>query len=102
MSENGGFIKAETGASCILENTEKGRDYLNNCGDLIRKQIVDIDKLKKRNTQLVHPAVHTKLRDRILRAYEKKGYDGVEKMFYRWLLCDKIKKKFKRLIKKII
>ena len=102
LSENGGFIKAETGASCILENTEKGRDYLNNCGDLIRKQIVDIDKLKKRNTQLVHPAVYTKLRDRILRAYEKKGYDGVEKKFYRWLLCDKIKKKFKILIKKII
>lgn len=98
MKENGGNFASYEGISCLLINTDNGNELINKFGINLYKENVDYDKIKIVNTQLTAPAQHTKLRNRLLDAYIKKGYAGVEKIYERQYAWHRLK----QLIKKIL
>lgn len=102
MKENGGDFSKKNGVSCLLVNTDKGKELLDCYGEYIQKIPVDIEKIKIINTQLNHPANHTHLRDRIFKVYARRGYNGVEKIYWKQLIIRKGKGSIKRALKKIL
>ncbi len=98
MKENGGNFASSEGISCLLINTDNGNELIDKFGINLYKENVDYDKIKIVNTQLTVPAQHTKLRNRLLDAYIKKGYAGVEKIYERQYAWHRLK----QLIKKIL
>ncbi|MCI9542269.1 MAG: coenzyme F420 hydrogenase [Lachnospiraceae bacterium] len=98
---NGPFSKQE-GVSCLLVNTVHGLSLLNEYGQSISKEPVDISKIKIINTQLKHPSEHSLLRDKLLEGYVKNGYIEVEKIFQKKLMKKKFKKRLKSAMLKVI
>lgn len=98
MKENGGNFSSFDGISCLLINTNNGHELIDKFGINVHKENVDYDKIKIVNTQLTEPARHTKLRNKLLDAYIKKGYAGVEKIYKRQSNWHRLK----QLIKKIL
>ena len=99
MEENGGDFSKKNGVSCLMINTDKGKEMLACYGENIRKIPVDIEKIKIINTQLNHPVKHTYLRDIIFKVYTQNGYKGVEKIYRKQLVIRKVKSGLKRVLK---
>ena len=99
MEENRGDFSKKNGVSCLMINTDKGKEMLACYGENIRKIPVDIEKIKIINTQLNHPVKHTYLRDIIFKVYTQNGYKGVEKIYRKQLVIRKVKSGLKRVLK---
>ena len=95
LSENGGFIKRQQGVSCILINSEKGKEIFEKVKDKIRFSPVRVENVQVINTQLREPAKFSEKRNKILSAYRAKGYIGIDRIYK----LETINKKRKRLIK---
>ena len=98
MQENGGCFSRKEGISCLLLNTESGKKLIERYGNGIEKKAVEYSNITIINKQLVCPAKHTHLRAKLLVAYQKKGYLGIEKIFNKW----KRKKYIKQFIQSFI
>lgn len=88
--------------SCLMVNNAKGETLLKEDGQGILKREILMENVKVINTQLKKPAVHTKLRNKILKTYVQKGYGEVEKIFTRQRLVEKAKKMVKDIMKKAL
>ncbi len=87
-------INIKKGVSCIIVNTEKGMNLLENNKDNIILFESNFQKVRKYNHQLDHPCKMPNDRELILKKYEEKGYKEVDKYY-------KNKYKLKRIAKRI-
>lgn len=102
LAENGGTLDMKKGVSCLLVNTTKGEQLLNDYGKMIEKYPVQFSDISKVNTQLKHPASHTRLREKIFKVYAEKGYAGVESLFEQDYKKRVFVKKVKHIIKSLL
>ena len=83
LKENGGEIDTLKGVSCILVNTEKGRELLECCGEELQTEASRPEKVIKWNRQLRFPSKHTDIRRQLIETYRIRGYSGIESVFRR-------------------
>ena len=69
--------------SCILVNTEKGRAFLEQCGQALLRIPTDKQWIAESNQQLRQPSLKNPKREKILGMYQAEGYRAVERMFIR-------------------
>lgn len=98
LMENGGPFLSRRGISCVLANTEKGLELIEKVSPFCEFAEVDKENVIKGNTQLNHPVSLSEKRFRLLAAYQKSGYAGIEKEF-RW---DLRKKEWKKRISRLV
>lgn len=65
------------GVSCVLVNSMRGKELLKQISDKLILVESDIDKIKKRNAQLVKCCLEPLKRKALFSCYEKEGYDGI-------------------------
>lgn len=102
LEENGGPFKEQEGVSCLMVNNAKGETLLQEDEQGILKRKILLENVKVINTQLKTPAVHTGLRNKILKTYVQKGYGKVENIFIRQRLVEKAIKMVKDMVKKVL
>ncbi len=102
LADNGGSLDIKQGISCILVNTEKGKQLLTRYGHYLELYPVRLEDVIQRNTQLRQPAKHSNIREQVFNAYEKEGYDGVERVFQKYAIKEKNKQKLKKAVKRIL
>ena len=108
MKENGGKIDSKKGISCILSNTEKGNELLNNYSNGIIKLESTFNKVECFNEQLKLPSKKNNNREKVLSIYKERGYVEVEKWFqkqiglkrYLYYFWNKIPRKVQLVLKK--
>lgn len=74
-----GFIKEE-GVSCLMVNTNKGKELINALDGKIAVQHIQLEHILIKNTQLRHPVKKSAKRELILELYKIFGYNAVEKI----------------------
>ena len=98
MIENGGIFSEKDGVSCVFINTDKGKRMWENCSDIIESREVKFSNVAIVNAQLNNPAIYSAMRNKLLNSYRNDGYIGIQRIFLEW----RIKKKFKRIVKRIL
>lgn len=83
LSCNGGELNEADGISCVLINTEKGASFLDKYGDGLMLYPSELGKVSRNNPRLLHPSNMPAERDEIFNLYKEKGYDKVEKWYWR-------------------
>ena len=112
LKENHGKLIREKGISCALINTEKGLEFM----DVLKRYCsvfeVNVDDVVNENAQLNHPVMKSRTRAKLLTAYEKRGYIGIEAVyesdmrkkkvigFIFGLIPNSVKRKIKRMLKR--
>lgn len=76
-----GKYDAFKGISCLLVNTEKGRAFCSEMGELLQMDLSAFEKVSNRNGQLKKPLQQPSIRKNILEIYKNGGYAAVEKWF---------------------
>ncbi|MCM1508602.1 MAG: Coenzyme F420 hydrogenase/dehydrogenase, beta subunit C-terminal domain [Ruminococcus flavefaciens] len=84
VNESGTF-DMKKGISCILINSEKGDNFLNQCADNMNLEESDFESVALRNGQLNSPTVLHPKRDLIMNLYHKNGYDAVDRWYKKYL-----------------
>ena len=87
-------INPEKGVSCIIVNSSKGQEILDNYSSDIYLFESKYDKIKLHNQQLNNPSKKQKDREYILENYKENGYQIIEEYYFS-------RNKIKRLIKGI-
>ena len=98
------------GISCVLVNTDKGNNALEQCEDQFVLMFSDFEKVAKHNDQLHSPSKYSPKREEILKLYKEKGYEAVDQYFHKTCKKDIVKytisgmmpKGLKRAVKKVI
>lgn len=98
------------GISCVLVNTDKGNNVLEQCEDQFVLMTSDFEKVAKHNDQLHSPSKYSPKREEILKLYKEKGYEAVDQYFHKTCKKDIVKytisgmvpKGLKRTIKKVM
>lgn len=104
-----GFVEKD-GISCIVVNTNKGKNACDEMSSYIEYKISSFDKVAKKNGQLVSPSCHNEKREKVMDIYRYEGYAGIEKMFkekYRkqriiHFVFNKMPRNLRTYVKKII
>lgn len=78
-----GEFDERRGISCMLVNTQRGIEMCGKLSDRINLSKSSFEKIATKNGQLSYPSVQSDCRKLIMEIYEKAGYDGVEKWFYK-------------------
>ena len=81
-------------------HTDKGKSLLNNNKDNIYLYQVDVDKVQASHSELCKPHMYTGTRNKMLKGYNNKGYEGIEKYFNNRENLFKKSKKLKKLLGK--
>ena len=102
LKNNGGPFIKQKGISCILVNTAHGEQLMREYGQRLITRAVPVEEAIKGNSQLRHPTGHSKLREVVLKAYVEQGYSKVEKIFQTWLLIERLRKRTRRVITKLV
>lgn len=89
--------------SCLIVNSDKGRDIVKSYCSNINLLPSSFEKIKKHNNQLNHHTIEPKDNFYIKKEYNSKGYSIVEKTYkkkvnYKSLMIKKIKRKIKEII----
>lgn len=71
------------GISCVLVNTDKGNNALEQCEDQFVLMSSDFEKVAKHNDQLHSPSKYSPKREQILELYQKEGYEAVDRYFHK-------------------
>ena len=74
-------VNTRNGISCILINSSKGEEVINECRDEFDLFESSYDKIKKYNRQLNNPTKRPNDLDFIIKEYKKIGYEAIEKQF---------------------
>lgn len=80
---NGGFFDESKGISCVVINTGKGMDYMENMPERILMKESSFEKVARKNGQLRYPAETGDRRQLVLDMYVKGGYQEVDAWFRR-------------------
>lgn len=91
LTENGGPLDHEKGASCLIVNNEKGRLLLEKYGDGIRRWSSTYENASKYNRQLTAPSAMKPEREQVL-ALAREDYALVEKWYRKRLRPIKIRR----------
>ncbi len=67
------------GVSCLMINSEKGKELIEKYGNRIIIERSDVTKVIKHNSILSHPCKNNKDREEARRLYREYGYAGIEK-----------------------
>ena len=97
LTENGGSFNTYRGLSCMMVNTDKGKQLLCNSPG-IKFAESDLEKASKYNEQILRPVALKPEREIILNLYAKNGYKAVEKWYTRRRLPQLIKNSVKKVI----
>lgn len=81
LQKNGGRFEEKRGISCILVNTEKGKQCLLNCKEELIIHETEISRVAKYNKQLGTPSKASKYRNEVMELYKNHGYKAVEKWY---------------------
>ena len=108
LAQNGGDIDTKKGVSCIISNSSKGNELVENCKENFLLRESTFEKAANGNAQLRGPSRYRKEREEYISEYEKNGYQAVEKLYkknqgfkyYIKLLWGHTPRKIKRLINK--
>lgn len=108
IQENGGNLIPQKGVSCIIINSQKGKELLEKYNEKIELHKSSIEKIARENSQLNHPSLYSKEREIILEKYKTGGYKAVDKWFfdkkgikkYLVYMYNKLPRSFQKLIKK--
>lgn len=79
------------GVSCVLANTAKGQDTMENCAKELALMDAEFDKISRHNAQLHEPSKYNKIREEILEIYREQGYAAVEKFYAKKFRKERIK-----------
>lgn len=79
------LLDAEKGVSCILANTEKGQNFLEQCQDNMILLGSTFEAAAKRNGQLNHPTKRHENRDAVIELYCQYGYAAVDRWYREYL-----------------
>lgn len=71
------------GISCVLVNTDKGNNVLEQCEDQFVLMTSDFEKVARHNDQLHSPSKYSPKREQILELYQKEGYEAVDRYFHK-------------------
>ena len=82
LVENGGRFDRTMGISCVLVNTDKGMEWLEELKPEIEYAPSSFEKAAKRNSQLRTPSTHTEIREKVLSLYSDAGYAAVDNWYY--------------------
>ena len=102
LKENSGPLDDKKGISCLMINTEHGKNLMEEFGAKIEKYPVSYSNIAMANTQLNHPASHTEFRNRIFELYRENGYGEIESMFEKYRNRQEKIRRIKRGVKKIL
>lgn len=110
MKDNGGVYNETKGVSCILVNTNKGKQLFQEIEHLLQCDLSTFEKVANGNLQLQKPSTLTLSREKIFDVYQEGGYAAVEKYFqkrngmrtYYFYLKNMLPQSWKKTIKKII
>ena len=91
VTENGGGLDHEKGASCLIVNNERGRKLLEQFGRGIRRWPSTYEQAAKYNRQLTAPSDPKPQRREVL-ALSREGYEKAERWYRRRLRPIKIKR----------
>lgn len=83
--ENGGKFDFSDGVSCVLVNTENGRNWLETLNPQISFAESTFKQVQNRNHQLKAPSQHTQIREKVLKLYAEKGYAAIDEWYYNGL-----------------
>lgn len=83
LVKNGGNFDPQKGISCLIVNNEKGKSFFLKIKGGMEIAQSTYEMISRNNHQLHTPSVCSGDRAAILKAYERKGYIGVEKYFIR-------------------
>ena len=112
LLDNGGCIDETKGVSCLIVNTQKGKQMLEDNKDNLVLVLSEFVKVQNGNKQLKAPGKKGRDREYILELYKNEGYSAVEKWYRKkkgvkwylsWGKCwipISWKKKIKRVIRK--
>lgn len=110
---NGGEFDETKGISCMIINTQKGKEFVERVSGGLRLGISSFERASRKNGQLCRPTEVSSRRQMILDMYLKGGYQEVDKWFMRknlfkmplFFVLDRmpvsIKKKIRRMLKTI-
>ncbi|WP_333960068.1 Coenzyme F420 hydrogenase/dehydrogenase, beta subunit C-terminal domain [Clostridium perfringens] len=106
LTRNLGTLEQKNGISCVLVNTLKGSELLNDFGVKLILKESSFSNVSAGNDQLNYPSEVNINRNKVLSIYRDGKYDAVEKWFnkrlgikkYKILIIDFIKSNIKKLI----
>ena len=81
LLSGGGSFDQSRGISCVLVNTEKGRELLDSVKDRLQTAQVHISDISAHNSQLRHPALMGKRKELTDRLYRIGGFPLVDSLF---------------------
>lgn len=110
LKENGGCLDKHLGISCLLVNTEKGRQWVEQMNGQLVVAPSTLASVVRENRQLNAPSRHTALRDIVMELYKNGGYSAVDRWYYKrigikqyvYRVWNCIPKKYQVILKKII
>lgn len=85
------ILDNEKGISCVLVNTEKGKQLFEKYASHFDRTISSYEKVDSHNDQLHEPSRKPRNRDVVLSLYRDAGYEAVEKYYHENFKKDRIK-----------
>lgn len=79
----GGSFDFAQGTSCVIINTKRGQDFFATHHDGLQIAPVSLTSVVKYNHQLSRPSYDSPWRKVYYQAFQRKGYVGLKKMYYR-------------------
>lgn len=78
-----GQLNQSDGISMLMINSEKGETLFNKCESLFWNYPSTFENVSKHNKQLKQPSSPGKNRDLVLKLYKEKGYEAVDRWFWK-------------------
>lgn len=91
-------IDCSKGISCTITNTTKGEDLLKKSEPYLYLKEVDPLVIQASHGNLNHPSKYSKVRKKLLRRYQKKGYYVIERYYFKRDIVIKLIHSVKRMI----
>lgn len=102
LYRNGGVLDSRGGISCVLLNTEKGKEFFAQNTNALNLQVSTVWNVASGNDQLNHPSTKPKEREVVLELYRTGGWRAVDKWYNKRLGARKYKILLKEFIKKCL
>lgn len=81
MAHQGGSFNTSEGISCLMVNTDYGKELVKEFGELLELKESQYARVAKWNKQLCKPSECTQKRKQLIQIYRLKGWSGIEKQF---------------------
>lgn len=95
-------LNVKEGCSCLLVNTMKGMVFLETHKDNLELLESKIENIQVLNHQLVKPATHTGVREKVLNIYKNSSYTEVDHYFFFHFYLPKVIRRLGSPLKKIV